>query len=459
MTLDKIQKELSNRKEEYLEQLFTLLRQKSISTQNVGITECAQLLKEMMEEIGIETQIMQTDGHPVVYGELVKDEKYFTLLIYGHYDVQPPEPIDDWLSPPFEPTIRNGRIYCRGAGDNKGQLIAQLLGLKTYMKVYGDLPINIKFIFEGEEEIGSPNLSSFVREHKGLLKADLVYTSDGSSHNSGAPLILLGTRGCLDLELKAKGADRENHSGNTGNILPNPAWKLINLLQTMCAQDGRVLVEGFYDHILPPSKREKELLQKLPFDAEDIGNKVGYPYLDMNGETYYHKLTMEPTFNINGIQSGYTGDGIQTIIPSTAIVKMDVRLVVDQDPMDIFHKIQRHVKAHDPDIEIEFISAMEPSRTSSDLEIVKVVTKAVQNVYQQEPLVQPSLGSSLPDYVWTKILGVPSIIMPYANFDQGNHSPNENLDIEYFLNGIQCTCHVIHALGEHAKHRNGEVLN
>ncbi|MDV6378584.1 M20/M25/M40 family metallo-hydrolase [Sporosarcina sp. GW1-11] len=452
MKLDRIPEELASEKEEYLEQLFALLRQKSISSQNTGITECAELLKQVMEDIGIDTQIMQTNGHPVVYGEMLNKDHSFTLLIYGHYDVQPAEPVEQWLSPPFEPTMRDGRIYCRGVGDNKGQLMAQLLGLKTYLKIFGKLPINIKFLFEGEEEIGSPNLSPFVKEHKDLLQADLVYTSDGSSHNSGAPLLLLGTRGCLDLELRANGADRENHSGNTGNILPNPAWKLINLLQTMCDQDGRVLIEGFYDHILLPTPREKELLRKLPFDAEDIGNKIGYPHLKMDGETYYHKLTMEPTFNINGLHSGYTGEGVQTIIPATATVKMDVRLVVDQDPMDIYEKINRHVQKHDPNIEVEFISAMEPSRTPADLDIVKVVINAVQDSYKQEPLVQPSLGSSLPDYVWTKVLGVPSIIMPYANFDQGNHSPNENLEIDYFFNGINCTCHVIHALGEHAKH-------
>ena len=415
------------------------------------LQECAELLESMMIELGMTTRIMKTNGHPVVYGEMMKDENFFTLLIYGHYDVMPPEPLEEWLSPPFEPTIRDGRIYGRGAGDNKGQLMAQLLGVKTYLEMFGGLPINIKLLFEGEEELGSPNLAAFVEEHKELLKADLVYTSDGSSHSSGAPLILLGARGCLDLELTAKGAEFDNHSGNTGNILPNPAWKLIDLLQTMRDQDGRVLIDGFYDHILPPSQLETELIKKLPFDVEDVGKKIGYPHLDMDAETYYHGLTMEPTFNINGLHSGYTGDGIKTIIPATATVKMDVRLVVDQDPIDIFNKICKHVEKHDPSIEVTYISSMLPSRTSADLDIVKVVTEAVRNSYQQEPLIQPSLGSSLPDYVWTKILEVPSIIMPYANFDQRNHSPNENIRIDYFLNGIKCTCHVIDALGKHRK--------
>jgi len=456
MPLSNIQEFIKENQETYIEQLFTLIRQKSISAQNDGMIKCAELLKGMMEELGIETQIMKTEGHPVVYGEMIKDGNCFTLLIYGHYDVQPPEPMEDWLSPPFEPTIRDGRIYGRGAGDNKGQLMAQLLGIKTYLTHFKDLPINIKFVIEGEEETGSPHLASFVKAHRDLLKADLVYTADGSSHNSGAPLILLGARGALDLELTAKGAAWDNHSGNMGNIAPNPAWKLINLLTTMCDEEGQVLIKGFYDHIRPPSKREKELLQKLPFDAEDIGQKIGYPHLEMDGETYYHKLTMEPTFNINGIQSGYMGEGMKTIIPSTATVKMDVRLVIDQDPTDIYNKIVKHVQKHDPDIEVAFIAAMEPSRTSADLDVVKVVTNAVHLAYEQEPLIQPSLGSSLPDYVWTKILEVPSIIMPYANFDQRNHSPNENIVIDNFLKGINCTCHVIHALGDYAENlRNG----
>lgn len=304
--LDRLDELLANNKDEYIEQLFTLLRQKSISTQNVGITECANLLKSMMDDLGIKTQIMQTNGHPVVYGEMINDEKFFTLLIYGHYDVQPVEPLDEWKFPPFEPTIHDGRFYGRGAGDNKGQLMAQLLVVNTYIGLFGDLPINIKFLFEGEEELGSPNLAAFVKENKELLKANLVYT-------------------------------------------------------------------------------------------------------------------------------------------------LDVLLVVDQDPMDIFNKIYKHVQKHDPDIEVTYISSMEPSRTSADLEIVKVVGNAVRTSFKQEPLIQPSLGSSLPDYVWTKILEVPSIIMPYANFDQRYHSPNENLRIDYFLNCIKCTCHVIDAL---AKQKN-----
>ncbi|UOQ92250.1 M20/M25/M40 family metallo-hydrolase [Halobacillus shinanisalinarum] len=450
MNLSEISDVVEKRKDQYLEQLFTLLRQKSISAQNIGIRDCAELLKSMMEDIGINTRLMETDGHPVVYGEVIKDPDAFTLLIYGHYDVQPPDPLDEWLSPPFEPAIRDGRIFCRGAGDNKGQLMAQVLAIKTYLDTCGELPINIKMVFEGEEESASVNLASFVEKNKELLKADLVYTSDGPMHDSGAPYVLLGVRGMLYVELTAKGADWENHSGNKGNIVPNPAWNLIDLLRTMRDENGRVLIEGFYDDIRKPTEKEKEIIKELPFDREQVAEKIGYKQLDMNGEEYYHKLTMEPTFNIAGFTSGYGGEGTKTIIPSQATIKMDMRLVVDQDPYDIYKKFCAHVEKYAPDIEVKHLGDMKPSRTPADQEVVDVVTGAVSESFNQETILQPSLGGSLPDYVWTKILDLPSVVVPYANFDEANHSPNENIGVNNFFNGIKCTCNVIHKLGKYS---------
>ncbi|SDL29849.1 M20/M25/M40 family metallo-hydrolase [Lacicoccus qingdaonensis] len=448
MTLEQVDTFIDNHRKKYMELLFDFLKIKSISTDTENIRHCADVLKSNMESLGIDTRIMETGGNPVVYGELMSDNNDFTLLIYGHYDVQAVEPVELWASDPFTPEIRDGRIYARGVGDNKGQLMTQLLGIKTYMELYGSLPINIKFIFEGEEELGSVHLSEFVEDHQSLLEADLVYTADGSSHNSGSPLILLGVRGVLSFEMTVKGADFDNHSGNTGNVVPNPVWKMIELLNTMQDKDGNVHVSGFYDNVRGPSQTDMRLLSSLPYDEKDIGEKIGYTDLNMDGEAYYRRLTMEPTFNIAGIRSGYTGDHAKTIIPATATVNIDMRLVVDQNPADIFDKVKRHVHAFDPDIEVAYRGAMHPSRTPSDLEIVRVVTDAVGEAYGKTPLVQPSMPGSLPDYVWTKILETPSIIMPYANFDQHNHSPNENLKVEHFFNGIKCTCHLIKVLGE-----------
>ena len=456
MAPDQVLRLIDERKEEYLQQLFAVLRQKSISAQNIGIRECAELVKGMMEDGGIRTRLIETAGHPVIYGEMIRNPDAFTVLIYGHYDVQPPDPLDEWNSEPFEPTIRDGKIYCRGAGDNKGQFMAQILALKTYRDVFGDLPINIKVVLEGEEEVGSPNLASFVEQHREMLKADLVYTSDGPMHDSGAPYVLLGVRGMLYVEMTACGADWDNHSGNKGNIVPNPAWTLIDLLRTMRDENGRVLIEGFYDHIRKPSEAEKELIRKLPFNREQVAEKIGYPALDMDGETYYNKLTMEPTFNIAGFTSGYGGEGSKTIIPAKATVKMDMRLVVDQDPADIYEKFCAHVKKHAPGVTVKHLGAMKPSRTPGDLDVVKVVTEAVRKSYGMEPVLQPSLGGSLPDYVWTQILKAPSVVVPYANFDEANHSPNENIGVDNFYNGIRCTAQLIWQLGEFAKEKAGQ---
>ncbi|MFD1173966.1 M20/M25/M40 family metallo-hydrolase [Oceanobacillus picturae] len=448
MSLDQVREFVEKNKEEYLETLFTLLRQKSISAQNIGMEETSAMLLKMLKDIGMDCRLIETDGHPVVYGEMMKEDNDFTLLIYGHYDVQPADPIDEWNSPPFEPTIRDGKIYCRGVGDNKGQLMAQILALKSYQEVIGDLPVNIKFVFEGEEESGSPNIAKFVSEHRDLLKADLVYTSDGPMHESGAPFVLLGVRGMLYVELNAKGSDWDNHSGNKGNIAPNPAWQLVDLLGTMKDDDGNILIEGFYDDLQKPTVNEEELISTLPYDAKQVANQIGYKGFDMTREEYYRKLTLEPTLNIAGFHSGYGGEGAKTIIPSTAMVKMDMRLVIDQDPDDILEKFIKHVNKHAPGVEVVSHGSMKPSRTSPDLEVVKVVKEAVKEAYHEEPVLQPSLGGSLPDYVWTQILGVPSVIVPYANSDEANHSPNENLNVDNFFKGIICTCSVIRSLGE-----------
>lgn len=458
MEISVFKKMIEQRQASYVEQLFRVLRQKSISTLNIGIRECAGMLRELMEEVGLQARLLETNGHPVVYGERICDPQAFTLLIYGHYDVQPPDPVNEWLSPPFEPTIRDGRIYCRGVGDNKGQLMAQILAIKTYLDIAGELPINVKLILEGEEENGSPHLASFVESNKELLRCDLVYTADGPMH-WGTPSVLLGVRGVLSVELIAKGADRDHHSGNYGNIAPNPAWKLIELLRTMRDEDGRVLIEGFYDHIVEPTELEKKLLGQLPFEPDQIREQVGAPNLalPLDGESFHRLTSMEPTFNICGFHSGYTGEGMKTIIPSAACVKMDMRLVIEQEPDDVFHKFCAHVQKHAADIEVKRLGGMLPSRTAADLNVVREIVGAVRCAFEQEPVILPSVGGSLPDYVWTKILGVPSVIVPYANTDEANHAPNENMKIDYFLKGIACTCEVIRKLGEFAANGTSAV--
>jgi acetylornithine deacetylase/succinyl-diaminopimelate desuccinylase-like protein len=431
----------------FLEQLFVLLRQKSISAQNIGVEECKNLLVDMIKDAGMQVEVIPTKGHPIIYAEHISDHEKPTVLFYGHYDVQPPDPLDEWISPPFEPTLRNGKIYARGVGDNKGQLMAHVLAVKSFMKVHGALPVNVKFVFEGEEEVASPNIAAFVEAHREKLKTDLVYTSDGPLDGSGKPMVVLGVRGILYVELEAHGAKWDNHSGNKGGVVPNPAWTLVELLNTIKGKDGRVLIEGFYDDVEIPSKKIMDLIRTLPFDKDNIRETVGYDGFDMDRESYYRSLTLEPTFNIAGFTSGYGGEGSKTIIPHKAVLKSDMRLVMDQDPDDIFEKLVAHVKKHAPEVTVKRLGDMQPSRTSPDLEVIQVITKAVAEAYGEAPILLPSLGGSLPDYVWTKILKTPSVGVPYANADESNHAPNENLEVDKFFKGIRCSCTVLSALG------------
>lgn len=331
--------------------------------------------------------------------------------------------------------------------------MAQLLAVKSYLDVEGTLPINVKFVIEGEEESSSKNLAAFVEEYKDLLKTDLVYTSDGPMDSSGAPVVLLGVRGILYVELTAKGADRDNHSGNKGNIVPNPAWELVQLLATMKDKDGRITIDGFWDNVRKPTQQELDLIKTLPLDAKELAKQVGYKDFNMTAEEYYRKLTLEPTLNIAGFHSGYGGEGSKTIIPSQATVKIDMRLVVDMDPDEIYEKFTNHVKRYAPNVEVKRLGSMKPSRTPSDSKVVKVVRNAVEKAYERKPVLQPCMGGSLPDYVWTQILAAPSVVVPYANYDEANHSPNENIGVENFFNGIKCTCQVIQDLGK-AVHQN-----
>ncbi len=437
------------RRDEFLQDLIELVSQPSISARDEGVKECAELLAGMLEELGISARIIPTAGQPVVYGEISSgDPEAFTLICYGHYDVQPPEPLELWESPPFEPTIREGRLFGRGTGDNKGQLLTHVLAASAWMQTYGAPPINLKFVFEGEEESGSPNLATFVRENREMLRGDLVLISDGTKHPSGAPLISLGNRGVIGVTLRARGADRDNHSGNKGGVAPNPAWMLIHVLANTVDPSGHVLIEGFYDDVRPVSDTDREIISKLPFDPEEFGATMGLPRVDMPKEDYYSKIMLEPYFNINGMISGYTGPGSKTIIPSEAEVRIDIRTVVDQTYEDLVEKLRRHVARIDPRVEVEVrgIGGMEASRTPADHPTIPVIAEAVQSARAAKPFINLSSGGSLPNAVWPRDLGVPHVGVPYANADENNHSPNENLQLQCFYDGIHTSAEIFATL-------------
>jgi acetylornithine deacetylase/succinyl-diaminopimelate desuccinylase-like protein len=438
--MEQIFRYVDQNRERFLKELFVLLRQPSISAQNQGVTECAQLLKQQMEAIGIPVRILPTAGHPVVYGELTSGGAKRTILIYGHYDVQPADPIEAWHSPPFEPTLRDGRIYGRGTGDNKGQLFAHLKAVEAILKVKRTLPVNVKFLFEGEEEISSRSLRAFIHANRPLLAADYCYCSDGGMHHGDQPTIVFGVRGILYVEVNAAGANRDVHSGNLGAFVPNPAWRLVHFLSTLKDEQGRILVKGFYDAVLPPNDLEREAIDKIPFDQQILRN-LGLSDEPKPGEpSFSERVMFHPTMNICGITSGYGGPGMKTIVPHTATVKIDMRLVVNQDPDDIFQKFTAHAREHGyGDLRIEKLGAFYPSRTPITHHLGKAAAAAVRIGFGKEPLLLPCMGGSDPDYYFTRVLGVPRVNVPYAPHDENNHAPNENIKVEGFLCGVKAT--------------------
>jgi acetylornithine deacetylase/succinyl-diaminopimelate desuccinylase-like protein len=436
-------------RDRFVDELCTLLRQPSISTQDKGVAECAELVRRLMTEAGIDARLLAAGGYPVVFGEVRVPEAARTVLVYGHYDVQPPEPLDAWQTPPFEPTIRDGRIYARGAGDNKGQMFAHLKAVEAVLRTRGTLPVTVKFCYEGEEEIGSRTLPAFVAAHRELLAADVVYASDGPMHPSG-PMVFFGCRGILYLELTARGARRDLHSGNYGGIAPAPAVRLVRALASLWEARGRVAVEGFYERVRPPSLAERRLLRAVPFDAAALVRDLGAPPLTgPSGTAYYRRLLLEPNLNVAGLGAGYQGPGSKTIIPHVARAKLEARLVMDQTPDDIEARIREHFRRLGfGDLEVTRHSAMAPSRTPVDHPFGRAVIRAVARAWGRPPVVVPNLGGSIPDYLFTQTLGLPSVWVPYAPHDEANHAPNESTTIEGFLNGIRSTAAALFELAD-----------
>jgi acetylornithine deacetylase/succinyl-diaminopimelate desuccinylase-like protein len=436
--LDHVLEACHSTQERDLNDLIRLLRQPSISAQNIGVPETAALISELLIGAGFTPQLFPTDGHPVIYAERLQVPGKPTVLIYGHYDVQPPDPLDAWVSPPFEPTIRDGKLFARGAGDNKGQFFAQICGARAWLETAGELPVNVKFILEGEEETGSPHLDRFVEDHTDLLAADLVYTSDGPVFDDDIPIVVYGVRGMCYVELRAKGPSHDLHSGNWGGIAPNPAWQLVHLLGTMLDADNNVQIAGYYDDVQPITPLMREAMDALPIDPAETLGAIGVAQLPPPKDLpYFDRLMARPTLNIAGFTSGYGGQGSKTIIPSKATVKIDMRLVPNQDPADIYAKFVAHVAHFAPDVEVHFLGSMDPSATPLDHPFSAPVRRAVERGFGKAPLAVPLLGGSLPDAVWTKTLGLPSFLVPYANHDEDNHAPNENIQVERFYAGIR----------------------
>lgn len=432
----------------FLERLIDYVRRPSISAYGEGIDVVANYIAGIMRQIGLEARVMPTAGWPMVIGESTAQPDRPTVLLYGHYDVQPPDPLEEWVSPPFEPTIRDGRLYARGVGDNKGQHFAQVLALECLLACHGTLPCNVKVLLEGEEEVGSPHMPDFVAEHRHDLQADLVIISDGPVHENGQSTICFGVRGVLDLELRARGANRDLHSGNWGGIVPNPLWTLVHLLASMKNKRGEITIDGFYEHVQPLNELERQALSNLPLDVEEVKRSLELQRLDEPQErNYFERLAAWPTLTINGIHGGYGGPGSKTVLPHEAIAKCDIRLVEAQTVEDILAKVKAHVQRHAPQVSVISSGGMDPSKTPLDSLYTEPLRQAISAAQGAEPLLVPAMGGSLPEYVFTKTLGIPTFGVPYANADEANHAPNENLEIERFFMGIKTGAAMLAYLG------------
>ncbi len=423
-----------------LEEFRTLLRQPSVSAQGRGIIECSQLLERLMNDAGIETEIVQLPvGHPVVLGKVPSKKSKRTLLFYGHYDVQPPEPIEEWTSDPFAAEIKEGKIVARGASDSKNNVMALVKTVEAYTRTMGEPPLNLKFLFEGEEEISSPHLPKFVEDHKSKLGADAVVCYDGDIHESGRANIDLGLKGILYVELHCKGPKIDLHSSRAP-LAPNPAWRILWTLNTIKGPDEKVKVEGWYDRLQKPTKDEIELLKKIPFDEQKEKSEMGLStfLLNKKGLDTLQSYLYEPTCTVCGFLSGYTAEGPKTVLPSKAMAKLDFRLVYDQNPDELFEKLKSHLSKHGfGDIEVLKLGTLEPSKTPVSAPIAQAVISAAKEVFKGDPIVSPNAAGSGPDYLFTKRLGLNSVWTGCASAFSNAHAPNEFERVDDFFKGIE----------------------
>ncbi|NDJ63147.1 MAG: M20/M25/M40 family metallo-hydrolase, partial [Chloroflexi bacterium] len=389
-----------------------------------------------------------TGGFPVIYGEIGgKADK--TLSFYDHYDVQPADPLELWESEPFEPQIRNGTFYARGVADNKGNLIARIAAVDAYLRARGELPINVKFIFEGEEEIGSPNLGAFASANRDLIQADGCIWEAGYCDTKGRRQVYLGLKGILYVELRTQQANVDLHS-SWAAVVPSAAWHLLRALQALNAADDRVLIPGFYDRVLAPTESDWEVLRQMDFDEEGRRKLLeidGYVN-NLTGDPLLEQFIFQPTCNIAGMWSGYTGDGMKTVLPHTAGAKLDFRLVPDQDPHEIYDLLVKHLADSGfGGVEVKLLAAEHPARTATDHPFAHVVIDAARDVYDHEPVVMPLTPGSGPMYQLCQKFGIPAVSIGVGNEDSRNHAPNENIHVRDFYKGIEHIATIIDRFG------------
>jgi acetylornithine deacetylase/succinyl-diaminopimelate desuccinylase-like protein len=432
-------------RDNYLEDYYSFLRFPSVSTDDKykeKLQQCADWLVKKLTSIGLETQLVPTKRHPIVWARNKHKPGRRTVLIYGHYDVQPPEPLELWESPPFEPVLKNGYVFARGATDNKGQILAHILGIQETIEQSGDLPVNLHLVIEGEEEIGSANLGGFLEKNRDALKSDVAVVSDTGMIARGMPTLSYGLRGVTALELKVTGPKMDLHSGVFGGAVQNPITALAQLLATLHDREGRVAIAGFYDRVKPLAKWEREAWRKLPLDGDKlIREETGVP--ELFGEAGYNsveRIWARPTAEINGIGGGYQGQGTKTVIGSHAMAKLTFRLVPDQEGDEILKLAGEHLRKNLPKgvmLEITNGHSGPWYLTDPNSAIGEAAQRALREAFSHDPALIREGGSIPIVSEFRGILGVETLLMGLALPDCRAHSPNENFPLENFEGGIR----------------------
>jgi acetylornithine deacetylase/succinyl-diaminopimelate desuccinylase-like protein len=448
---------VSKNKPRLLEELKTFLRIPSISTlpEHKGdVARAAQFVADSMKAASLENiEIIQTGKHPLVYADWLHAAGKPTVLCYGHYDVQPPDPVDLWTTPPFEPSERDGNLYARGACDDKGQMYMHIKAVEALFATYGKLPVNVKFIIEGEEEVGGESIAQYVPKNREKLKADVALVSDTELFADGIPTLCVGLRGLMYFEVEAQGPARDLHSGMYGGAAPNAVYGLIELLAKAKDPDGRIQIPGIYDDVAVPAQAELDSWKRLPFSEEEfLKNEVGSTELTGEpGQSVFARTWARPTFEVHGIAGGFTGTGAKTVIPAKAIAKVSIRLVPNQDPDKVMAAFKNWVKAQTPKgirTEVRVLSAGPAIIVNPDHPAIHVAAEAFSEMLGA-PTVFIRSGGSIPivgDFA--ESLGIPTVLMGFGLPDDGLHSPNEKYRISNYYTGIMTIAHFFEKYGQ-----------
>ena len=463
--MEKIVNHINDNIDGFVEELKEFLSIPSISTNpenKEDVRLCAEYVSSKLSEIGLENvKIFDTKLHPIVYGEWLKagpDKP--TILIYGHYDVQPVDPIELWTDPPFEAAVRNGKIYARGAVDDKGQVFVHIKSIQSHMKLNSSLPVNVKFIIEGEEEIGSINLDDFIESNKELLKCDYVVVSDTSMFGKNIPSICYGLRGLAYMQVEVTGPNRDLHSGSYGGGVDNPINALAHIISKLKDEKGKILIDGFYDDVIDLTPFEREEYSKLPFDEKQY--KEGLEIAEVFGEEGYstpERVSARPTLDCNGIWGGFQGEGAKTVLPSKAGAKISMRLVPGQKPEKIERLFEEYVKKISPKtvkVVVKSLHGGNGALTPLDSPAMKAAVVAMKKAFGKDPLFTREGGSIPVVNVFQTILNAPTILLGFGLPDENAHSPDENFDLGNFHKGIITAAYYLDELSKLNMNNNGK---